>query len=50
MIVVNEITLLSYWEHFKRAKELALVYPLGHPERILIEKSLTELAKKLKLK
>lgn len=33
----------NYWEHFKAAKDLALIYPLHHPKRVAIETSLNEL-------
>lgn len=33
----------NYWEHFKAAKDLALIYPLNHPKRLVVEKSLNEL-------
>lgn len=45
---MKEIALMSYWEHFKRAKELALIYPPEHPLRQKIESVLSELQSKLK--
>jgi hypothetical protein len=41
------ILLLSYWEHFKAAKDLALVYPIDHPKRLAVEKELRILTEKL---
>jgi hypothetical protein len=43
----NEILLLSYWEHFKAAKDLALIYPINHPKRISLENELKKLSKML---
>lgn len=43
----NEILLLSYWEHFKAAKDLALVYPVDHPKRVKLETELQKLSKLL---
>jgi hypothetical protein len=43
----NEILLLSYWEHFKAAKDLALIYPLEHPKRVAIENELKILTQKI---
>lgn len=40
----EEIRLFSYWEHFKRLKELALVYPPNHPEIIQLTKTVNELS------
>lgn len=48
---MNEISLeileYSYWEHFKFAKDLALVLPLKHPKRVAMENKVNELAKEL---
>jgi hypothetical protein len=43
----NEILLLSYWEHFKAAKDLALIYPINHPKRLAIEAELKVLTEKI---
>lgn len=40
----------SYWEHFKYAKELALIYPLNHPKRVKIEKEVNIILEQLKNK
>ena len=45
-----EILQLSYWEHFKLAKDLALVYPVEHIKRKTVEKILNELSDKMKRK
>jgi hypothetical protein len=42
-----ELLQYSYWEHFKQAKDLALVLPLNHPKRKEIEKELSEMLKKI---
>lgn len=47
MTIEKEILKYSYWEHFKRAKELALIFPLNHPERVAIEKEMKVMAKEL---
>jgi hypothetical protein len=33
----------NYWEHYKFAKDLALFYPIDHPKRVEIEKTLNDL-------
>jgi hypothetical protein len=43
----NEILLMSYWEHFKAAKDLALIYPPEHPQRQKVEAELQLLQQKL---
>ena len=43
----NEILKANYWENFKFAKELALIYPIEHPKRVKIEKELNEMVKEL---
>lgn len=43
----REILSANYWEHFKVAKEYALIYPINHTKRVSIEKSLDELQKQL---
>lgn len=47
MEMSNEILLFNYWEHFKAAKDLALVYPIDHPKRIALEAELQRLSKML---
>lgn len=34
---------LNYWEHFKYAKDLALVFQPTHPKRVKIEETLNSL-------
>lgn len=43
-----EILQLSYWEHFKLAKDLALVYPVEHIKRRTLEKILNDLSDRMK--
>ena len=38
-----EILQYNYWEHFKAAKDLALVLPIDHPKRIALQKTIDEL-------
>ncbi len=47
--IKKEILLSSYWEHFKYAKDLALTLPVDNEKRKLVEKTLNELSKKVKL-
>lgn len=42
-----EILTYSYWEHFKAAKDLALILPLNHPKRESIENEIKIILKKL---
>ena len=44
-----EILRYSYSEHFKKAKDLALILPVGHPERILLQNTIDEITLKIKL-
>ena len=37
MNIELEILQYSYWEHFKKAKDLALVLPVNHPERLQLQ-------------
>lgn len=45
--VQREILQYSYWEHFKAAKDLALILPLEHPRRKTIETELNKIGKLL---
>jgi hypothetical protein len=47
MIQANDILLLNYWEHFKLAKDLALIYPPEHLKRKLLEEVCTDLLNKI---
>ena len=38
-----EILNYNYWEHFKFAKDIALILPITHPKRIRMERELNEL-------
>lgn len=38
-----EILEFSYWEHFKAAKDIALILPIEHPKRKRLEKVINEL-------
>ncbi len=42
-----EILEYNYWEHFKCAKDLALILPLRHPKRLKIEQELNKMIKEL---
>ncbi len=42
-----EILKASHLEHFKHAKDLALIYPIEHPKRLLVEKELNILSSKI---
>lgn len=37
------IVRFNYWEHFKRLKEIALILPIGNPERDDLEKNVNDL-------
>lgn len=39
-----ELLQLSYWEHFKHAKDLALSLPIDHPKRKQIEAEVNKLS------
>ena len=43
-----EILQYSYWEHFKKAKDLALVFTPEHRKRIELEAVLNDISDKLK--
>ncbi len=38
-----EILESSYWEHYKYAKDMALILPLNHIKRLRVEKELNEM-------
>ncbi len=42
-----EILEYSYWEHFKCAKDLGLVLPVGHSKRIVVESELKKINNKI---
>ncbi|MBE7649247.1 hypothetical protein [Tenacibaculum finnmarkense] len=42
-----EILEYSYWEHFKFAKDLSLILPLKHSKRLLINKELDKILKRI---
>lgn len=42
-----EILECSYWEHFKHAKDLALILPIEHPKRKLLETELNNIQKQI---
>ena len=43
-----EILNYNYWEHFKKAKDLAKVLPPNHPQRIIIEKDMNDILKQIR--
>lgn len=43
MSIKIEILTASYWEHFKAAKDLAMLHPVEHPKRIAVENALNEI-------
>jgi hypothetical protein len=45
-----EILQLSYWEHFKKAKDIALIYPPEHPLRQELDIVLKDLLEKINQK
>lgn len=47
MATSNEILQANYLEHYKFAKDLAQIYPVGHPRRVRIEKAMNEMIEKL---
>lgn len=42
-----EILEYSYWEHFRYAKDIALILPIEHPKRKKVEDELNKLQKRL---
>ncbi len=50
MDIEFELLQYSYWEHFKAAKDLALILPPEHPKRIQLEKTINELLDKIHAK
>lgn len=47
MNIEIEILTASYWEHFKFAKDLALILPLDHHKRKRIENEINIISDKL---
>lgn len=39
----SEIVELNYWEHFKKAKDLRLVYPFDHPKLAELENAMNDI-------
>lgn len=44
----QEILKASYLEHFKAAKDAALILPLNHPKRLVIEKEVNKISNQIK--
>lgn len=44
----DEILQASYWEYFKKAKDLALIYPQEHEKRKELEFAMNEILAKQK--
>lgn len=42
---LSEIERINYMEHFKKAKELALIYPPDHPLRIELAEVMNNILK-----
>lgn len=42
-----EILEYSYWEHFKYAKDLALILPIGHEKRLRLDKEMNIMITKI---
>ncbi len=42
-----EILEYNYWEHFKIAKDLGLILPIGNPKRVAIENELKIITNKI---
>lgn len=45
--IAFEILNFSYWEHFKKAKDLSMIYPPDHPERVLLQQVMDEMILKI---
>jgi len=45
--IAKEILTANYWEHFKLAKDLSMIFEIDHPRRIEVEKSLEDIRQKL---
>ncbi len=45
--IKEEILKASYQEHFKYAKDIALILPLDHPKRIKVEGELNKISDQL---
>lgn len=44
-----EILEYSYWEHFKKAKDLRLILPLDHPTMLDLESTCNDLIERINL-
>lgn len=47
MEVELEILEYSYWEHFKYAKDLHLILPLGHKKRVALDNEMNKMLKRI---
>ena len=47
MKIELEILEYSYWEHFKRAKDLHLILPKTHPKRVILNLEMDKMLKRI---
>lgn len=47
MEIELEILEYNYWEHFKYAKDLNLILPLGHKKRVTLKKEMNKMVKRI---
>jgi len=47
MEIELEILEYNYWEHFKYAKDISLILPLHNKKRILLEKEMNKMLKRI---
>ena len=47
MKIELEILEYSYWEHFKYAKDLHLILPLGHKKRVALDKEMNKMLERI---
>lgn len=49
MSIEQEILQFSYLEHFKKAKDLSMIFPPEHPKRVELAKTIEEILEKINL-
>lgn len=47
MSIKLELLKASYWEHYKAAKDLAMILPVEHPKRKKMEKTVNDLSEEI---
>lgn len=47
VLIQLQIEKSNHLEHFKHAKDLAMIYPVNHPKRVPVEKELNKITENI---